>query len=180
MEGKSDSWETFLQRYSYFESIGLALDFSRTTMPLDYAEQKREMIERALAEMRELEAGGIANTDENRMVGHYWLRNPALAPTPVIRHAIEQSIADVKAFAADVHANRIRGATGPFKHVLLIGIGGSALGPQFVSHALRQPRRDKLQIHFLDNTDPDGFDRVYTELDEHFGETLCIVISKSG
>ena len=36
----------------------------------------------ALADLAALEAGAIANPDEGRMVGHYWLRNPALAPTP--------------------------------------------------------------------------------------------------
>ena len=180
MKGTSDNWEEFLRRYVFFESIGLALDFSRTTMPVDYAQQKRPMVERALAEMRELEAGGIANPDEKRMVGHYWLRNAALAPTPEIRTAIDKAVADVKAFAADVHAGRIRGAAGPFKHILLVGIGGSALGPQFVANALTDPQRDKMDIHFLDNTDPDGFDRVFARLDRALGETLTIVISKSG
>jgi glucose-6-phosphate isomerase len=180
MKGASDNWEGFLQRYTFFEPIGLALDFSRTTMPVDYAQQKGPMVERALAQMRELEAGGIANPDEKRMVGHYWLRNPALAPTPEIRSAVERAVADVKAFAADVHAGRIRGASGPFKHILLVGIGGSALGPQFVANALTDPQRDKMDIYFLDNTDPDGFDRVFARLDRALGETLAIVISKSG
>lgn len=180
MKGSSVSWESFLQRYWYFESIGLALDFSRTTMPADYADQKRSMIDRALAEMRELEAGAIANRDENRMVGHYWLRNSALSPAPEIRKAIDTAISDIKTFASDVHSGRIRGSAGPFKHILIVGIGGSALGPQFVANALSEPQRDKMAIHFLDNTDPDGFDRVFARLDKALGETLTIVISKSG
>ena len=32
------------------------------------------------SEMEALEAGAIANADEKRMVGHYWLRAPELAP----------------------------------------------------------------------------------------------------
>ena len=66
-------------------------------------EQKRDMITRALNAMRALEAGAIANRDEKRMVGHYWLRNPALAPTTEIRTAIEEAISTVKGFAADIH-----------------------------------------------------------------------------
>ncbi len=174
------TWEDFLKRYTWFETIKLGLDTSCTTIPLDYAEQNREMIERALEEMRALEAGAIANPDENRMVGHYWLRNPPLAPTAEIRGRIEKAITDVKTFAADIHRGNILGATGPFDTILLIGIGGSALGPQFVSYALSHPTRDKMAIHFLDNTDPDGFDRVFAQLEDHFGQTLCIVISKSG
>ena len=42
--------------------------------------------------MRELEAGAIANPTEKRMVGHYWLRDPALAPTPELRTEIEETI----------------------------------------------------------------------------------------
>ena len=35
-------------------------------------------MQKAFADMAALEAGAIANPDEKRMVGHYWLRNPAL------------------------------------------------------------------------------------------------------
>jgi glucose-6-phosphate isomerase len=175
-----DEWDRFQQYYAWYDSIGLGLDFSRTRMPLDYAHQMQPLIDRAFADMQALEEGGIANADENRMVGHYWLRNPAIAPTAEIRREIEQSIEGVKVFASEIHAGTIQGAEGSFRHILLVGIGGSALGPQFVSQALGHPRTDKLQIHFLDNTDPDGFDRVLADLGSELGRTLCLVISKSG
>jgi glucose-6-phosphate isomerase len=60
-----------------------------------------------------------------------------------------------------------------------VGIGGSALGPQFVSAALTGTR-DKMQVSFFDNTDPDGFDRTLAALDGVLDETLTIIISKSG
>jgi glucose-6-phosphate isomerase len=66
-----------------------------------------------------------------------------------------------------------------FRRLLVIGIGGSALGPQLVADALGGPG-DRLTAHFLDNTDPDGMDRVLGGLGEGFAETLAIVISKSG
>jgi glucose-6-phosphate isomerase len=37
-----------------------------------------------------------------------------------------------------------------------------------------------VQVHFLDNTDPDGIARVLDELSGRLPETLCVVISKSG
>jgi glucose-6-phosphate isomerase len=74
----------------------------------------------------------------------------------------------------------INGAKGKFKNLLVIGIGGSALGPQFVAHALGQPVADKLNVFFFDNTDPDGMDKVLSKISTELGETLCIVISKSG
>ena len=66
-----------------------------------------------------------------------------------------------------------------FEHILLIGIGGSALGPQFISNALGSTA-DPMQIHFFDNTDPDGFDRVFDKIDKILPQTLVVVISKSG
>ena len=90
----------------------------------------------AFEAMSALEKGAIANPDEKRMVGHYWLRNPALAPSDPIRKEIEETVAAIKAFAAEVHSAKRQGEKGPFKNLLLIGIGGSALGPQFVANAL--------------------------------------------
>ena len=105
---------------------------------------------------------------------------PSLAPTPEIRSEIEETIARIKEFAAKIHAGEIRGAGGTFKNYLLIGIGGSALGPQFVAHALGNPKTDKLKPFFFDNTDPDGMDRVLATIGTDLNRTLCIVISKSG
>ena len=99
----------------------------------------------------ELENGAIANPDEKRMVGHYWLRNPALAPRKEIRAEIQETVASIKAFAAEIHSGKIRGNNGAFKRLLLIGIGGSALGSQFVAHALGNPLTDKLEPFFFDN-----------------------------
>ena len=63
--------------------------------------------------------------------------------------------------------------------MLHIGIGGSALGPQFVSAALGSPD-DPMDIFFFDNTDPEGFDRVFDRIGEGLPQTLVIVVSKSG
>src|SRR5262249_17927103 len=146
----------------------------------DFFEKTQPKIDKAFAAMRALEAGAIANPTEKRMVGHYWLRNPTLAPNTQIRTEIEETIKRVKAFAADVHAGKITTENGkPFKHVLLIGIGGSALGPQFVSDALGSSA-NAMDIFFFDNTDPDGFDRVFERIGDDLAQTLVVVVSKSG
>ena len=49
-----------------------------------------------------------------------------------------------------------------------------------MADALGNPRTDKLKLHFFDNTDPDGMDRSLASLDGLLGETLVLVISKSG
>jgi glucose-6-phosphate isomerase len=173
-------WERFQKYYTEYPTLGLAMDLSRMNVDDAFFAKMEPRIQKALAGMDALEAGAIANPDENRMVGHYWLRNPALAPTPEIRKEIEDAGAQIKAFAAKVHAGEIRGADGAFKNHLLIGIGGSALGPQFVANALGDPRTDRLKPHFFDNTDPDGMDRVLATIGGDLNKTLCIVISKSG
>jgi glucose-6-phosphate isomerase len=134
----------------------------------------------AFSAMAALEAGAVANPSEKRRVGHYWLRAPALSPDAETRGAIESAAERVRTFASDVHSGKVKPQKADrFKQVLLVGIGGSALGPQLVADALGSPR-DPMRIHFLDNTDPDGFRRVFDTLGDALRETLTIVISKSG
>ena len=177
---KLEWWERFQKYYAEFPEIGLAVDLSRMNVDDAFFAAMEPRMQKAFDDMAALESGAIANPDENRMVGHYWLRNPSLAPTSEIRREIEEAVLRIKDFAAKVHAGEIRGSGGPFKNYLLIGIGGSALGPQFVAHALGNPKIDKLKPFFFDNTDPDGMDRVLATIGADLNRTLCIVISKSG
>jgi len=173
-------WERFQKYYTEFPALDLAIDLSRMNVDDAFFASIESRMQKAFADMAALEKGAIANPDENRMVGHYWLRNPALAPTQEIRSEIEKTIVNIKDFSRKIHAGRISGAGGAFKNYLLIGIGGSALGPQFVAHALGDPRTDKLKPYFFDNTDPDGMNRVLASIGADLNRTLCIVISKSG
>jgi glucose-6-phosphate isomerase len=177
----SSLWQRFQQHYLSYDDPAFSLDVSRMKFPDGFFDQMKAKIDKAFAAMRDLEAGAIANPDENRMVGHYWLRKASLAPNAELRNEIETTNARIKQFAADVHSGKIKAANGKkFEHILLIGIGGSALGPQFISDALGSDE-DKMSIYFFDNTDPNGFDRVFSRIgDEHLSHTLTIVISKSG
>ena len=169
-------------RHAYHECPGAAVtvDLTHVDFPDGYEQSMARPMKAALEAMAALEGGATANPDEGRMVGHYWLRNPALAPTAALRADIEQTVAAVKTFAAEVHVGGVKGEDGTFERVLVIGIGGSALGPQFVAHALGHPAKDRLVPLFLDNTDPDGIDRMLARLSGKLGRTLCVVISKSG
>ncbi|MDB6023855.1 MAG: Glucose-6-phosphate isomerase [Verrucomicrobiales bacterium] len=177
---KEQLWERFKKYYFEFPTIGLAIDVSRMNFSEDYFDRMNAPMAKAFQAMAEIERGAIANPDEKRMVGHYWLRNPQLAPTPAITKEIEDTLAAVKSFTREVHDGKIQGERGAFKNVLVIGIGGSALGPQFVSNALGHPLTDKMDVFFFDNTDPDGMDKVISKIINELGQTLCVVISKSG
>jgi len=174
------SWDRFQKHYTEFSPLGLSVDLSRMNYADDFFASLEPRLQAAFAAMKELEDGAIANPDEKRQVGHYWLRNPSLAPTPEIRDEIERTLNDIRSFARDIHRGKVAGTAGKFKNLLVIGIGGSALGPQFVANALGNPAKDKMRAFFFDNTDPDGMDKVLAQIGTGLNRTLCVVISKSG
>ncbi len=91
----------------------------------------------------------------------------------------EETVWLVKEFAAMVQ--------GRFENVLILGIGGSALGGMAVCEALLKPywnllseeqRNNLPKIFFLDNIDPDQMNGLFEVLD--LKKTLVNVITKSG
>src|SRR5438094_3932723 len=135
----SSMWQRFQQFFLRYDDVDFSIDISRMNFPDGFLDQMQAPSKKAFHDMRELEGGAIANPDEKRMVGHYWLRNAGLAPSAEICREIENMVESIKDFAAKVHAGKIAAPGGAFKNLLLIGIGGSALGPQFVSNALSHP-----------------------------------------
>ena len=175
----ASAWSRYCQYLISDRELGFSLDISRVRFAETDLSSLIPRVEDAIVAMELLERGAIANADENRMVGHYWLRAPELAPTTEIAAEIRQTQASIREFAKAIHEGTIEGADGRFHFLLLIGIGGSALGPQFVAQALGSPL-DEILPFFIDNTDPDGIDQVLGELDGQLGKTLVVVISKSG
>lgn len=176
----TDRWARYNEYLYRSEELGLSVDISYMNFPDEFFDRMEPAVANAFAAMTELERGAIANPDECRQVGHYWLRAPESAPDPAVREEIERTLAALKVFITAVHTGEVapeRG--GKFRNVLVIGIGGSALGPQFFADALGyagQPMRP----YFFDNTDPDGMDRVLAEIGDGLAQTLVLVISKSG
>jgi glucose-6-phosphate isomerase len=174
------TWSRFKEHHYQDASLGVSLDFSRIPFPDGYLPSMEPRIQEAFSAMAALEKGAVANPSEKRMVGHYWLRAPELAPSPEIADEIRSTVTAIKDFAAKVHSGAIRSAGGTFTHLLVVGIGGSALGPQLVRQALGRPGEDRMEVHFFDNTDPDGMDYVLSSIGSHLARTLVVVISKSG
>jgi glucose-6-phosphate isomerase len=178
-------WQRFKDLSLSVPELGLMVDLSKTSLADDALLEDPlagKPFDDAFAAMERLEKGAIANPDEGRRVGHYWLRAPELAPDEETTRTIRDTLSRVKRFAADVHAGRIAPpAAVRFKNLLVIGIGGSALGPQFVADALGKAS-DPMRSFFFDNTDPDGMAREFARIAAAGGlaETLTVVISKSG
>lgn len=166
-------WDRFSKYFVRHPQLGISLDISRVRFGDDFFGQMEPLAQKAFLAMQQLEAGAIANPDEKRMVGHYWLRAAQMAPSADLKAEIENTNKAIHDFVRSVHSGR------KFTDVLTIGIGGSALGPQFVADALGTDD-DKMRMHFFDNTDPDGIDRTISRLQHRLEHTLCIVISKSG
>jgi glucose-6-phosphate isomerase len=173
-------WITYTQNCYRNEDLDFSLDYSTMAVPANFFAAMQDRAVHAIHAMEALEKGAIANPDENRMVGHYWLRAPQMAPSPHLRHAIESCLEQILSLAAAIHRGDVQSPAGPYTDFLVIGIGGSALGPQFVAQALGREGEDRLRAHFLDNTDPDGIDAVLSHLRGRLDRTLAIVISKSG
>ena len=96
-------WERYQKHLCVCPKIGLTLDISRMGFPDGFFDAMEPRMQRAFGEMTALEAGAVANRDEGRMVGHYWLRAPRLAPDAAITAEIEFTLRAVREFAAGVH-----------------------------------------------------------------------------
>ncbi len=173
-------WQRYQDWLYYHDGLGLYVDISRIRFDDAFVEQLKPKFERAFQDMTALEGGAIANPDENRMVGHYWLRNPDLAPTADVKQEIVETISKIEDFVKKIHDGTIHPPTAPkFTDLLSVGIGGSALGPEFVAEAL-SPDFPPMAVHFIDNTDPAGLDRILNRLKDRLKSTLVLVATKSG
>ncbi|MBV5262181.1 glucose-6-phosphate isomerase [Synechococcus moorigangaii CMS01] len=173
-------WQRYQDWLYYHPELEFYVDVSRMGFDGAFVDGLKPKFEKAFQDLKDLEAGAIANPDEGRMVGHYWLRNPAIAPNAELKADIVDTLEKIEKFAKAVHTGDISAPGGAkFTDILSIGIGGSALGPQFVAEALAAVDAP-LKIHFIDNTDPDGIDRTLAQVKDRLNTTLAIVISKSG
>ncbi len=133
--------------------------------------------DRVFRDMEALESGAIANPDEDRQVGHYWLRDPMLAPTVGQARQIGECTDQIVGFADELRSGVIRARDGHYTDLLWIGIGGSALGPLLLLDACAD---GGLRPWFLDNVDPEGVEHTLRQLGDRLRTTLVCVASKSG
>ncbi|MET9489770.1 glucose-6-phosphate isomerase [Nocardia sp. NPDC006630] len=172
-------WERYCALRFADPISGVSVDVSGAGFPVDYLHVMADPLSRAFEAMTALERGAIANPDEDRYVGHYWLRTPNLAPSHAITAAITDSLARLDHFADRVRTGELHGAGGRFRNLLHVGIGGSATGPDMLREAW-SAGSEGLTVQVLDNADPDGVDRALRNLDGGVGQTLVSVVSKSG
>jgi len=167
--------------FAKLPQLGFSLDLSKMNFSENWLESLEPALETALSKLEKLDKGSLANADEKRMVGHYWLRNSALAPSKEISEAIEAAISEIENFKESIFAGSLLSQNQKkFRNVLIAGIGGSALGPQLLSDCFWDLHPNALKFYFCDNTDPDGIRRTLKSIEDELAETLVFVVSKSG
>ena len=171
-------------RFDFFslEACGIFADLSKAHMDrqaqallIDLARQCE-----VAAQRDAMWAGEKVNTTEDRAALHYLLRYPArgAAWTPAGLAGLSEDRAEVKSTLQAMldFAERVR-ADGEITTIVNIGIGGSDLGPQMATVALKRFTSTQRQVLFLSNIDGHDLENLVRPLDPR--KTLFLVASKT-
>ncbi|MFN3675070.1 MAG: glucose-6-phosphate isomerase [Sphingomonas pseudosanguinis] len=150
---------------------GIHFDWSKTHLTPEAIAAFAELAKaRGLAAKRDALFGGeVVNVTEGRAVEHTAERgegNPESVATARQSHARMRALID--AIEAE--------ALGPIRHVLHIGIGGSALGPDLLVDALGRDT-DRYDVAIVSNVDGVALEEVFKRFDP--AATLLVIASKT-
>ncbi|RLV61443.1 glucose-6-phosphate isomerase [Parashewanella curva] len=166
------------------KSCGFLFDYSKNRLDDKALELLIELANSANlpAKIKAMFAGEAINTTENRAVLHTALRADSNADIRVngenIVPEVQQTLAKMEQFVADVHQGTWKGHTGKtITDIVSIGIGGSFLGPKIASQALRPFWTGHLNCHFVANVDATSIVEKLKGLDPE--TTLFVMSSKS-
>jgi glucose-6-phosphate isomerase len=126
--------------------------------------------------------GEIINSTEKRSVLHVALRNfsgrPVYAEGNNVMPELTKVLRKMKSFSNAVHTGKFRGYTGKkIKYIVNIGIGGSDLGPQMVTEALKSYQVDDIETFFVSNVDGTHIAETLKKVNPE--RTLFLVASKT-
>ncbi|KAM3127433.1 hypothetical protein pb186bvf_020466 [Paramecium bursaria] len=171
------------------EYDGILLDYTHEKVDLNLLHLFQKLAEEnhLPEKIQSIQQGAIFNSTEGRAVLHTALRSP---PDSVVNlnglnvttdvHAVLKRI---QQFTDGVRSGNHQGYTKKqLKNTVVIGIGGSYLGIEFIYEALRTHYNGKINSHgrklrFLANVDPVDSARALEDLDVE--ETLFVINSKT-
>lgn len=160
-------------------TAGILFDFSRQPVDLEVLEALLELGEerRWQARREALFSGEPVNASKGVPALHTALRAPAVEQPQAAAQVVPATRERLMAFAESIRDGRRTGHTGrAFQRVIHIGIGGSQLGPELVTEALRSADCP-LTFHFVANIDGHAIADALANADPE--TTLFIVVSKS-
>lgn len=127
-------------------------------------------------------SGEKINITEDRAVLHTALRNRSASSLVVdgenVSSVVNTELQKIKLFVEKVRSGQWLGYTGKtVKDVVSIGVGGSNLGPQMATEALKSFADDTLNVHYVSNVDGVQIASVLKEIDPE--TTLFVISSKT-
>ena len=172
-----------LERFSV-KGGGLFYDFSRQRINDDIMVMLSELAhsQRLKEKFAAMMDGVKVNITENRAALHTACRRFSKDPVWVDGVDVVAELARVRqqlrTFSEDIRQGRITGTTGkPLRHAVVVGIGGSYLGTEFVAAALKHAADPRFRLSFLSNVDINNFGEIAEAVD--LEETLWMIVSKS-
>lgn len=182
----SDLFKENPQRFNQF-SIKLApflLDYSKNVIDKQTMTKLLELAKECDIEgwRKKMFAGERINPTEDRSVLHVALRNRSHKPITLegknVDEDVQQALNKMKIFSDNIRQGRWKGYSGKrITDVVSIGVGGSNLGPQMVTEALKQYSDNSVNVHYVSNVDGTQIANVLRPLNPE--KTLFIVSSKT-
>lgn len=127
-------------------------------------------------------SGDTINETEQRSVLHTALRNfskePVYSEEEDVMPQVKKVLRKMKTFCEKVHSGEHRGYTGKrIKYIVNIGIGGSDLGPQMVTEALKPYFVEDIETFFVSNVDGTHIAETLKKVNPE--RTLFLIASKT-
>ncbi|TLX46111.1 glucose-6-phosphate isomerase [Pseudoalteromonas phenolica] len=163
---------------------GILFDYSKQLIDDSTFAQLINLAEQCdIAAWREkMFSGEKINITEDRAVLHTALRNRSNSVVEVdgedVMPLVNAELEKIKAFTEKVRSGEWLGFTGKsVKDVVAIGVGGSNLGPQMATEALKAYADDTLNVHYVSNVDGVQLHQALSGLNPE--TTLFVISSKT-
>ena len=174
------------QRFSKFsiKLPSILLDYSKNTITEETLSLLTDLAKECEVETwREKMFSGVSiNKTEDRAVLHTALRNKSQTPIWVddknISQDIKNTLDQIKSFSNSIRQGHWKGYSGEhITDIVNIGVGGSNLGPQMVTEALKRFSDNRINVHYVSNVDGTQIAEVLRPLNPQ--KVLFIVSSKT-
>ena len=185
--------QALLKKENRFQGLSRSVDLGGTPFFFDFSRQRmdEEIFNgllnlshetKAVEKFEQMAQGERINVTEHRPALHTLTREKFNPGNNVFLNSVKEELntvdSQIKTLVSRVRSGTfIQGKTKSIKHAVVVGIGGSYLGCEFVYNALLQNHTPEIELHFLSNIDGGNFDRIIEKIQPE--NCLWIVISKS-